>query len=188
MQLLRQLLYRYVLMHLGSMAKRKFIRKVCLLGDGGVGKTSLIRRYVFDSFSDEYLVSFGTKVTKNVIELGDTELTLMIWDILGQQSQKSLHAAYYSGANGALVVGDLTRESTLRHLPEWAEDFRRVVGDKPIIPLANKSDLDGQVGSDVLQEVSTKLDLEIRMTSAKSGAGVMESFADLGKKILEVRT
>ncbi len=169
------------------MEKRRVIRKVCLLGDGGVGKTSLIRRYVFDSFSDDYIMSFGTKVTKKVIELEGVDLTLMIWDILGQQAQKSLHAAYYNGANGALVVGDVTREATLKHMPEWVEDFRRVVGDRPIIPLGNKSDLEEKVSSSLLDEVAGALGSSLRMTSAKTGRGVQESFYDLGRIIVEAK-
>ncbi len=167
------------------MEKRRVIRKVCLLGDGGVGKTSLIRRYVFDSFSDDYLMTFGTKVTKKVIQLDGVDLTLMIWDILGQQAQKSLHAAYYSGANGALIVGDVTREETLRHMPEWVEDFRKVVGERPIILLGNKSDLESEVSSGVFSEVTSALGSSLRMTSAKTGKGVQESFFDLGRMIVE---
>ncbi|HRU11295.1 MAG TPA: hypothetical protein P5189_01915, partial [Methanomassiliicoccales archaeon] len=66
------------------MAKRRFVKKVCLLGDGEVGKTSLIRRYVLDQFDDQYLQTFGAKVSKKVLELQDVTLTLMIWDVLGQ--------------------------------------------------------------------------------------------------------
>lgn len=170
------------------MERKKVIRKVCLLGDGGVGKTSLIGRYVFDCFSDEYIVSFGTKVTKKVIEYEDVELTLMIWDILGQKSNKSLHAAYYSGANGALVVCDCSREETLEHLPSWAEEFQAVVGKKPIIPIANKSDLGQQLRTDRVSEIAARLGREFLFTSAKSGSGVQGAFESLGRNILEGRT
>jgi small GTP-binding protein len=169
------------------MEKRKVIRKICLLGDGGVGKTSLIGRYVSDCFSDEYIVSFGTKVSKKVIELGDVQLTLMIWDILGQKAQKSLHAAYYNGANGALLVCDSTREETLLHLPEWARDFQEIVGARPIVPLVNKSDLGSALSAGAVAEVTKVVGRELRFTSAKVGIGVQEAFEDLGRMVLEAK-
>lgn len=167
------------------MEKKRFIKKVCLLGDGAVGKTSLIRRFVYDFFGDEYLVSFGTKVTKKVLDLPDVELTMMIWDVLGQKTHKSLHEAYYKGAKGALLVCDVTREETVRGLLQWKADFSQTVGDVPIVPVANKSDLVPAVSEDVLREVSEELGRGFVRTSAKTGEGVQDAFADLGRLIME---
>jgi len=167
------------------MEKRKFIKKVCLLGDGAVGKTSLIRRYVYDFFGDEYLMSFGTKVTKKVLDLDEVVLTLMIWDVLGQKTHKSLHEAYYKGANGALLVCDLTREDTVRHLIEWKNDFYHTVGQVPIVPIANKSDLEWKVSPSVLDEVSKELGRGFVPTSAKTGEGVESVFLQLGTAVME---
>jgi len=169
------------------MEKKRVIRKVCLLGDGGVGKTSLISRYVLNCFSDEYIVSFGTKVSKKVIDYEDVQLTLMIWDILGQNVNRSLHAAYYSGANGALLVCDSTRPETLDHLPGWAEDFRAVVGDKPVLLLANKSDLECHLPAEGRKAVRDRLGQGLRSTSARTGEGVQQAFEDLGRLVLEAR-
>ncbi len=167
------------------MEKRKFIRKVCLLGDGGVGKTSLVRRYVEDVFSDSYIISFGTKVSKKVIDLGEVELTLMIWDILGQKGDDPLHAAYYRGANGALLVGDLTRPETMRHVVRWKEDFLKVCPGAVFVAASNKSDLEGAMPAHDLQEIVDALGVELRRTSARTGEGVEELFMALGKGIME---
>lgn len=167
------------------MEKRKFIKKVCLLGDGAVGKTSLVRRYVYDFFGDEYLKSFGTKVTKKILDLDEVELTLMIWDILGQKTHRSLHEAYYKGAGGALLVCDLTREDTVRHLIDWKNDFCKTVGQVPIIPIANKSDLDWRVSPSVLDEVSKAIGRGFIPTSAKTGEGVENVFLQLGTAMME---
>lgn len=167
------------------MEKKKLIRKACLLGDGGVGKTSLVRRYVEDVFHDEYIVSFGTKVTKKVIELEDAELTLMLWDILGQKSDDALHSAYYKGANGALLVCDLTRPETVEHLLKWRDDFLRAAPGARIVLVANKSDLEGRAPSDRLEAVSSVIDGRFVMSSAKTGAGVEEAFLRLAKAVME---
>lgn len=167
------------------MEKRKFIRKICLLGDGGVGKTSLVRRFVYDFFSDEYLTSFGTKVTKKVLDLGEIELTLMIWDILGQKTHKALHHAYYKGANGALLVCDLTREETIKNLIGWRDDFVAVVGSVPVLPIANKNDLESKVSEATLAQIADMLGQGFVKTSAKTGEGVQEAFIRLGKALME---
>lgn len=168
------------------MEKRKFIRKVCLLGDGGVGKTSLVRRYVEDAFCDEYIISFGTKVSKKVIDLGEVELTLMIWDILGQKGDDALHAAYYQGANGALLVGDLIGPETMKNLVKWRDDFLRVNPEAKVVAVANKSDLEGGMQANELQELSLAIGMGFHRTSAKTGAGVEALFLALGKSIMEM--
>ena len=168
-----------------SMEKRRVIRKVCLLGDGGVGKTSLVRRYVEDSFRDEYIVSFGTKVSKKVLDVGDTELTLMLWDILGQKSDDALHSAYYKGANGALLVCDVTREQTVEHLGKWKDSLLNSAPGARIIMVANKADLGPKVPLDILESMAGILGGKMVMTSAKTGEGVESAFNALGKAIME---
>jgi small GTP-binding protein len=168
------------------MEKKRFIRKVCLLGDGGVGKTSLVRRFVEDSFRDEYIVSFGTKVSKKVLELGDVELTLMLWDILGQKSDDSLHSAYYKGANGAMLVCDVTRAQTVEHLVKWKENFLNAAPGAKVILVANKADLEPKIPIEQFKNVEGALGGEILMTSAKTGEGVETALLKLGKAIMEV--
>jgi small GTP-binding protein len=170
---------------MSSMEKRKFIRKVCLLGDGGVGKTSLVRRFVEDSFRDEYIVSFGTKVSKKVLDLGEVELTVMLWDILGQKSDDALHSAYYKGANGALLVCDVTRIQTVEHLNKWKESFLRAVPGAKIVLVANKADLDPKIDMEKLEAAAGILGGRVIMTSAKTGEGVEAAFLELGKRIME---
>jgi small GTP-binding protein len=167
------------------MSSAKYIIKLCLLGDGAVGKTSLVRRFVFDVFDDKYIQSFGTKVSKKSITVNDSTMDLMVWDILGQRTQEALHAAYYKGAAGALAVCDFTRPETMRSLKVWVGNFRSVVGDMPIILLGNKSDLSKAFTLDELRSFGSSIRCDVFETSAKTGLNVDAAFAAMGRKLLE---
>ncbi|UCE45165.1 MAG: GTP-binding protein [Methanobacteriota archaeon] len=166
------------------MPPQKYILKVCLLGDGAVGKTSLVRRFVFNAFDDKYLQSFGTKVSKKTVLLEDAEVNLMVWDILGQRTQKNLHAAYYRGASGALAVCDCTRPETLQSLSSWIDGFLSAVGEAPIIVLVNKSDLDPAFPLDDVRSFSDSIGSLFMETSAKTGENVEEAFAEITRRMV----
>ncbi len=167
------------------MSSAKYIIKLCLLGDGAVGKTSLVRRFVFDVFDDKYIQSFGTKVSKKSVTVGDSTMDLMVWDILGQRTQEALHAAYYKGAAGALAVCDFTRPETMRSLKTWVGNFRSVVGDMPVILLGNKSDLSKAFTLDELRSFGSSIGCDVLETSAKTGLNVEAAFASIGRRLLE---
>jgi len=167
------------------MPSGKYILKLCLLGDGAVGKTSLVRRFVFDVFDDKYLMSFGTKVVKKSVKVGEADLNLVIWDILGQKTQDALHAAYYKGASGALAVCDFTRPETMKNLRSWLGNFRAVVGNMPIIILGNKSDLEKTFSNAELKAFSKDVGCDMFETSAKTGLNVEAAFTAMGKKLVE---
>ena len=170
---------------------KKLMKKICLLGDGAVGKTSLIRKFVFDSFDDKYIMTFGTKVSKKEVSISrngqDFNMTFLIWDILGQRVHDNIHSAYYQGASGAFIVCDATRIETLEHIDDWIRVFRNVNANAPVILLGNKSDLkdEMQFGQDELGEVGAKHDMKNHLTSAKTGAHVEESFLELGNQVID---
>ncbi len=167
------------------MPEGKYIIKLCLLGDGAVGKTSLVRRFVYDVFDDKYLMSFGTKVSKKTLKVDGAEMNLMIWDVLGQKSHESLHAAYYRGAAGALAICDFTRPDTMKNLKSWLGSFRSVAGDIPIIILGNKSDLEKRFSLADLEEFGSSVGCTVLETSAKTGQNVELAFLQMGTKLLE---
>jgi len=170
---------------------KKLMKKICLLGDGAVGKTSLIRKFVFDKFDDRYIMTFGTKVTKKQVNLVrnnmEYNMTFLIWDILGQRVHNNLHSAYYQGATGAFIVCDTTRNETLVHLDEWIEVFRNVNREAPIVLLGNNSDLadEMQFGERELGQLASKYNMKFHITSAKTGAHVEDSFTELGNEVIE---
>lgn len=167
------------------MPSRNYILKVCLLGDGAVGKTSLVHRYVYDVFDDKYIMSFGTKVSKKTVELPDAKVDLLIWDILGQKRHESLHGAYYRGAVGALAVCDFTRRSTMESLESWISGFRDVAGVVPVVILANKSDLPKSYSLEDVRIFASTIGCEVFETSAKTGANVEAAFSGLTSEMLE---
>ncbi|MGM0509904.1 MAG: Rab family GTPase [Thermoplasmatota archaeon] len=114
--------------------------KVVLLGDGAVGKTSLLRRYVYDKFEEDYIATIGVNVKKK--EIDDLNIALSLWDIYGQKSvSPGRHASNYTGAEGAVVVFDLLRKKTFDTLNDWIKDLFEVTGRIPVVVLGNKNDM-----------------------------------------------
>ena len=172
------------------MVKRNYIKKICMLGDGAVGKTSLIRRFVFDEFKDDYIMTIGTKVTKKPLAFmaddgTDINLNLMIHDILGHAKFEALHKSYYAGSKGALIVIDLTRKETLDRVNWWHDGFTDVAGKVPITIVGNKNDLEHehQMTSQEVQEVAEGIGALFYLTSAKSGENVERIFNNMGRRV-----
>jgi len=166
-----------------------------MVGDSGVGKTSLIRRYVLDQFGDEYISTMGTKVTKkrmifDVSGGGKVDFLLTLWDIMGEKDLIGVvKEAYFNGASGLVAVCDLTREETLESLVAWIEAAENVVGKVPVIVAANKLDL---IPPNSIKRLSDKLECFAKeqnadeaLTSAKTGENVEIAFKVLGSKIIE---
>ena len=167
--------------------------KICLLGDGAVGKTSLIRRFVEDAFRDDYLLTIGTKTSKKRVIIKKPELqkdlniTLIIWDIMGQISfRKLLHPTYLKGARGAILVCDLTRKETLEHIDDWIDSLYVEGKVVPSVFVGNKCDLvdNHAFGKAELESVASAYDSPFYITSAKTGEFVEEAFRNLSMRII----
>ncbi len=175
------------------MWERKFKMKLCLLGDGGVGKTSLIRRFVFNEFDERYLYTLGTNVSKKEVFLDETDegaimASLMIWDIMGQRSfMPLLQGSYFEGANGGLAVCDVSRGDTLESLRSWINAMQSVAGIVPLVILVNKSDLlsEREIAEEDALALGEEFDAPVHFTSAKTGESVEESFKEIALQILQ---
>lgn len=166
---------------------KEMYRKICMLGDPSVGKTSLVRRYVMDIFDDYYIPSIGMKVTKKQVKFAkaSTSLTLMIWDILGSKTNR-FDSIYYKGVKGAFIVFDVTRKKTMDSIPRWISGLLEITGEIPVIFLANKIDIEGQSGA-IKQKVSglaKKYNTKFLFTSAKTGENVEKAFLSLAKRMI----
>ncbi|KST66319.1 Rab family GTPase [Mastigocoleus testarum] len=169
-------------------------RKICLVGDFGVGKTSLIRRFVDRQFSDKYLSTVGVKISRKLVKaypkelVNSQDLNLLIWDIEGSNKYKAISPSYFQGAKGGIIVADLTREDTLEHLKDRIEAFLKVNPQSYTILALNKSDL---IETEYLDRIQKKYQFENNpmilktyLTSAKTGVNVDEIFQLLANSII----
>ncbi len=165
--------------------------KICLVGNSAVGKTSLIRKYVMDIFDDRYISTLGTKVSKKRLIVKrdnlDIDLTLSIWDILGQEEFAQIQSTAFKGSKGAFIVCDFTRVDTLHNVSHWTDKLKDASGNIPIVLLANKADLTGQYSfsENDVKNYSTQLDMPYYLTSAKFGDNVIKSFFTLSKLVVD---
>lgn len=173
----------------------EFKLKICLLGDGAVGKTSLLRKFVYDEFDDKYLMTFGAKTTKKLMGLSSpkdgtpVQLTLMISDIMGQKDVSNVHDAYMFGTKGAIIVCDVTRKETLDSVQGWIDKVNKISGDVPMVFVANKYDLrdEAQFDIDELKDIAEGINCPAYVSSAKTGENVELAFITLGETLLALR-
>ncbi|MCE7937875.1 GTP-binding protein [bacterium] len=164
-------------------------RKVCLLGDFAVGKTSLARRFVYDRFDDTYISTIGVKVSRKVVMVPRAdrvvEVALIVWDLAGSEEFGAVRASYLRGAAGALLVFDLSRPETLERLPAYAAQIRQTSPAAPLAIAANKVDLVADPAT-VLAEanaMAARLGAPIVPTSAKRGDAVEDLFRNLAERL-----
>ena len=160
-------------------------KKVCMLGAFGVGKTSLVRRYVQSIFSDTYLTTVGVKIDKKTLTVGNESLILLLWDIAGEDDVSPIRMTYLRGAAGYLLVADGTRAETLEVAMDIQSRVKTEIGTVPFVLLLNKADLHDSW--DLTQESVDRLadaGWKIIRTSAKTGEGVEEAFQELAQRMV----
>ncbi len=178
----------------------KFAFKVVIVGNGAVGKTSLIRRFVHDKFETDYLMTLGTDVTKYSDQIEGNEITFIIWDLGGQEAFAQMRNKFFSGANAAIVVfsheENENGDNSFTNIPKWLKDISNFCGKIPTILFGNKIDL---VDNDKLASESdlqksdynlNKLAVDLGLlgyfkTSALSGENVVIAFKSLMNKLYE---
>jgi len=169
-------------------------KKVCLLGDFAVGKTSLVRRLVYSIFEDKYLATIGVKVSRKSITLSDergaVEMNLMLWDLAGSEEFTRMRASYLRGAAGAVLVCDLTRPETLPALNVYVNALRDINAQVALVIAANKCDLEEQqqLSAQEIENFATNLAAPFYLTSAKEGTAVTTLFEHLCALLLQQTT
>ncbi len=161
-------------------------KKVCMIGASGVGKTSLVAKFVHSMFSDKYLTTVGVKIDKKTITVDETEMMLMIWDLAGDDDYQRLQTSYLRGTSGYLLVCDGTRAITLDQVIEIQQRIATTAGPAPFLLALNKADLTTQweINDERMTDLSAR-GWKTYKTSAKEGASVEEVFVELGRVMIK---
>ncbi|SCV00208.1 LANO_0F05754g1_1 [Lachancea nothofagi CBS 11611] len=173
--------------------------KLVLLGDSSVGKSSIVHRFVKDSFDEFRESTIGAAFLSQTVKLEkhqDVTIKFEIWDTAGQERYKSLAPMYYRNANAALIVYDVTQPGSLVKAQSWVEELKHKVGDQDLVIclVGNKLDLceaDSsvrQVEIDDAQTYAQEQHLLFHEVSAKTGAGIAKIFQEMGEKVYERKT
>ena len=155
-------------------------RKICMLGAFAAGKTSLVSRFVRNTFSEKYLTTVGVRIERKTVRGGDCELDLVLWDLHGEDEFQSVRTAYLRGSSGCILVVDRTRPPTLQAAERLHQEVRSTIGEVPCVYALNKTDLDASpaIGDTVLTDLRRQGSVVIE-TSAKTGLGVEDAFEAL---------
>jgi small GTP-binding protein len=161
-------------------------KKICMLGSFSVGKTSLVRRFVESMFDEKYHTTIGVKVDKKVVRAGNNELTLVLWDIHGEDALQEMKMNYLRGMSGYLLVADGTRRQTLDDALSLDERVRLSLGSLPSIVVLNKFDraADWEIEPDRLAALE-QAGRDVIRTSARTGDCVEEAFSRLAATMLQ---
>ena len=161
-------------------------KKVCMLGGFAVGKTSMVQRFVSSMFSDKYLTTVGVKIDKKVVETEGQAVTMMLWDLAGEDEYQKIQTSYLRGAAGYLLVIDGTRISTLETARSIRERIEMELGQLPFVLAVNKADLKSDWE---FEEADCAELLEegwmVTETSAKTGKGIEQAFLDLAAAMID---
>ncbi|MFX1393182.1 MAG: Rab family GTPase [Promethearchaeota archaeon] len=174
------------------MNKKSYSFKVVVVGDYGVGKTTLISRFVENKFRSNYIPTLGVQISKQSFELNESHIDLMIWDIAGQESFVKVRQRFYQESEGFFIVFDTTRKSSLEHIGRWYREVLEFTGTgaTPCILIGNKIDLKEELAVSDDEIISTLIDNDMYVemiikTSAKTGKNVDDVFQTLGERILQ---
>ncbi|MGH7559392.1 MAG: Rab family GTPase [Gemmatimonadales bacterium] len=160
-------------------------KKICMVGMFGTGKTCLVRQYVHSIFSTKYHSTVGVKIDRKTVDVGGTEVSLLLWDMAGRDGEQDITVSYLRGAHGILYVIDGTRRETYEPIFELRELVRSAAGDVPSVIALNKSDLvDQWVLAPADVDGLAKHDWHPLRTSAKTGEGVEAAFTWLARATL----
>jgi small GTP-binding protein len=161
-------------------------KKICLIGDFSVGKTSLVSRYVNNVFSEKYQTTVGVSIlTRETMVCKDVRIKFILWDIAGADKLSTVSRSYLSGANGYILVADGTQKATIETALTLKASVDTQLNNPRTISLLNKHDLAESWAADAEFLQQTSQDTQWQMTSAKTGEGVEASFLLLAKRFLD---
>uniref|UniRef100_A0A6A7GC11 Ras-related protein Rab-21 n=1 Tax=Hirondellea gigas TaxID=1518452 RepID=A0A6A7GC11_9CRUS len=162
--------------------------KVVLLGEGRVGKTSILIRYIQNEYSSDRQSTVQASYLEKRLNIDSTSVRLAIWDTAGQERFHALGPIYYRDAHAALLVYDITDRQSFTKVQHWVKELRKIVGENIVLAIAaNKCDLEkkSQVDWSDAEEYATSVGAQLFRTSAKSGKGLEQTFLEISKALLQ---
>ena len=163
-------------------SKEEYKFKVVVVGDSGVGKTNLIKRFVTDTFAKDSKATVGVEFMSKTYIINKEIFKIEIWDTAGQERYKSITAAYYKGAKGAMIVYDVTNQNTFDNVNKWCQEIKdKASKNINLMMIGNKTDLKDKivVNSEMSQERAMALGIPVMETSALDSTNVQEAFFQL---------
>lgn len=163
----------------------QIMKKVCMVGSYGVGKTSLVRRFVESLFDDKYLSTVGVKIDKKIVKVNETDVMMMLWDLAGESEETPFRPSNLRGASGYLLVADCIRPGSLDIALDLQKMVEGEIGKVPFILALNKVDavVEWRMDDDVLNGLEQS-GWTILKTSAKTGQNVESVFSTLAGRML----
>jgi small GTP-binding protein len=169
-----------------------FVFKIVVIGDGRVGKTSLIQKFTRSSFKEDYIKTLGAELSNYDCEINEDKIRLQFWDIAGQDKFHFLRPSFFNKSRAGIIVCSLEENKlgldSFKNIPNWYEEIKKYCGDIPILIFANKVDLIdiSQVDKSPFQEfVKENNLLGYCITSAKTGEGVIDAFNTIIKVLYD---
>ena len=149
-----------------------------------MGKTSLILRYIDDTFSADAVATIADDFRESVVTVDGQKVKLQLWDTAGQERYRIITSSFYHNADGTLVVYDLTSKDSFDNVARWSQEVDRYIESSTKVVVANKSDQSRAVTQDEAEEICDNLGAPHHVVSAKSGDGVKEMFEALVRQLL----
>ena len=173
----------------GQNNKYEYIFKIILIGNSGVGKSSILQRYIQKVFQESFASTIGVDFFMKTINIGDKSIKLQLWDTAGTEKFRSITTGYYRGADAAFVVFDLSSKSSFKNLNEWIESYYKYSNpdvEKNVILIGNKSDLfdKREVTKEEIEKFIKDNNINYFETSAKDGKNIDECFTFIAEKLM----
>ncbi len=162
--------------------------KILLLGNGGVGKTAVVQRFVHGKFKESYQMTIGMEPYSRYETINGVKVVYSLWDIAGQEKFRAMRQIFFQGARGTIIVFDLTRRESFEKIEEWMEESKAEANDQLFLLIGNKNDLEDEREISLAEANNLANELgfiDYIESSAKTGMNVEAAFTLLGSKLLE---